>query len=136
MGTDFTVGDYDPDYFPVISDWCESHRVDPPDPKDLSDGDGVMVMDSDGIQPKGVGFIYIMGGMAFVEGLILAPGLSMREARCVAEEIYQALKDRAILHGVNKLIAFVKSKGMVKECERVGFSQIGNPMAQMVQQLN
>ena len=136
MGEHVTIGDYQEEFHPVISTWCDSHRVETPSEEDLASAVGVMAYCADGVLPMGCGFIYVSGNLAFVEGLVMKPGLSIREARETAEIIYQSLREKALLSGVSKLVAFVKSKGMVRECERVGFSQCGPPMVQMVQQLN
>lgn len=135
MGSNHTIADYEDGFYPMLEDWCAHHGVEPPDCMDLDEAVGVVVMREDTI-PLGVGFLYPVGNFAFVEGLILKPGLSIKESRLVASDVYESLKGYAKRTGVTKLIAFVKSKGMVKECQRVGFSQVGSPMAQMVHQIN
>ena len=65
--------------------------------------------------------------------MVISPDSTVAKSRKIADTLFKELHKIAKAEGINKLIAFVQSKGMVRECSRSGFTQVGPPMAQMVQ---
>ena len=142
MGTDFEIAKHDIDigfynesehYSQLCSFW-EAHGVEVPLAEDLPGlHHGMIATDDSGL--LGACFLYVSGPIGFVEALVTCPGLSIRKARKVSDRLHETIRYAAKRAQVKKLVAFVSSKGMVRECDRVGFSQKGAPMIQMTQSL-
>lgn len=122
---------YKDEDYPLLCDWWASRDIGAPDKEDLASGLG-MVLEMDG-EAKGACFLYVTGTIGIIEAIVMAPALSIRQSRQMADTLHQTLKEKAGEMGVGKLIAFVGSKGMVKECQRAGFSPIGGTYQQMIQ---
>lgn len=111
--------------------WWDSHGVVCAEKSDLDSGIG-LVAEEDG-KAVGACFLYVTGSIGFIEAMVTPPYSTIRKSRMAADLLFKSLKEKAESMGVSKLIAFVASKGMVKECQRAGFQQVGPVMAQMVQ---
>lgn len=134
MGEDeLTVKPYTSDYYPMLCDWWASHGAQKATEADLRSATGLIV-ESDS-EPFGACFLLVSGAIGFVEALVIKPNSTVTKSRKASEKLFNEIKKLAKSKGVTKLIAFVASKGMVRECKRTGFSQAGPVMAQMIQEI-
>ena len=132
MGKDqLTLKPYFPEHYPLLCEWWDSHGSLRASRSDLESGIG-LVAESDS-RPIGACFLYVTGALGFIEAMVISPDSTVSKSRKIADTLFKELHKIAKAEGVNKLIAFVQSKGMVRECSRSGFTQVGPPMAQMVQ---
>ena len=136
MGTNEQVRlkDYDEgrDY-KLLCSWWASHGTVSARRQDLASGKGLVYFE--GKEPVGACFLFITGTMAFIEAMVIAPDSSVARSRSISNMLFTSLKMAATIRGVSRLIAFVESTGMVRECKRSGFKQVGPVMAQMVQEI-
>lgn len=119
--------------YPTIAKWWEAHGLAAIEREDLASGEGFVFLDEAG--PAAVVFLFQTGRIGFIEGLVSRPGLSVSKARAYCDKLHEYCREIASSMQLRKLIAFVQTKGMVRECQRVGFQQVGSPMAQMVQMI-
>lgn len=132
MGDDkLTVRPYNGDDHSMLCDWWAAHRSQSPAKEDLEYASGIIVEDDS--EPSGACFLFSTGSLGFVEALVIKPGNNISKSRKIAQKLFDEIQHIAKENKVKKLIAFVASKGMVRECSRTGFNQVGPTMAQMVQ---
>ena len=132
MGEDqLTLRPYALDDYSLLCQWWDSHNALKAPQSDLESGIG-LVAESDS-RPVGACFLYVTGVLGFIEAMVISPDSTVAKSRRIADTLFKELQKIAKAEGVNKLIAFVESKGMVRECSRSGFTQVGPPMAQMIQ---
>lgn len=117
-------------HFGEICRWLDARNKPLASAEDLSSGHGYMAYDNEG--PLAACFLYKVGTLGFIEALVIRPGTGIAKSRDVSTQLFEMMKTTAQHWDITRLVAFVASKGMVKECGRRGFEQVGPPMAQMV----
>ena len=129
-----TLRRFDNPDFLLLEMWNSAHGKSAPDRADLIDQAGFVVEDDDGA--AAIAFLFMAGPVAMVEALVSRPGMSMKVSREASIILDDWITQQAKNQGASRLVAFVSSRGMVRETSRLGYRQSGSPMAQMIKTLN
>ena len=133
MTAPLTVRHFLEEDFETFAAWSEGHGQIAPPWDALSGQYGLIVEDDQG--PLVAAFLFLAGSWAMVEALASRPGCSIRETWEASQVMQTRMEAVAKEAGALRLVAFVKSSGMVRACERAGFEKTGPPVAQMMKDL-